>query len=221
MGGALSVHFCPLILRVYCQGHLSNSKQDRTQIGLLPLQLPLTEGGEVGQGRQGPSEIPLCVGLESFCLCELYIKQSWAAVGSLKWQRGVSELSTGPLPRHVPVQNGLSSSVKTAQLKVYWEWHKIKAKDQYFSCHSCHIMEHVYTHYSVILLIGIEVPSLTTVHFCFCCVFLLFENYLGFDVFQSKDNQKSKHSMSTIFCWYSSRFTASIYITVRQLVKCQ
>lgn len=34
-----------------------------------------------------------------------------------------------PLPRHVPVQNGLYRSVKTAQLKVCWEWHKIKAKD--------------------------------------------------------------------------------------------
>lgn len=49
----------------------------------------------VEQGRQGPSEIPLCVGLESFCVCELYIKRSWAAAGSLKWERGVSELNTG------------------------------------------------------------------------------------------------------------------------------
>lgn len=38
--------------------------------------------------REGPSEIPLCVGLESFCLCELNIKQSWAASGSLKWWGG-------------------------------------------------------------------------------------------------------------------------------------
>lgn len=59
-------------------------------MGFLPLQLPLTEGGEVGQGREGPSEIPLCVGLESFCVCELYIKRSWAAAGSLKWGGGGS-----------------------------------------------------------------------------------------------------------------------------------
>lgn len=71
-------------------------KPDRaTQMGFLPAQQPLAEGGEVGQGREGPSEIPLCVGLESFCLCELYIKRSWTAAGSLKWRRGVSELNTG------------------------------------------------------------------------------------------------------------------------------
>lgn len=55
----------------------------KLQMGLLlngfpssTATVPLTEGGEVGQGREGPSEIPLCVGLESFCLCELYIKRS-------------------------------------------------------------------------------------------------------------------------------------------------
>ncbi len=65
-------------------------------MGFLPLQPPLTEDGEVGAGWEGPSEIPLCVGLESFCLCELNIKRSWTAAGSLKWQRGgVSELNTG------------------------------------------------------------------------------------------------------------------------------
>lgn len=88
-------------------------------MGFPPVQLPLTEGGEVKQGWQGPSEIPLCVGLESFCLCELYIKQSWAAVCSLKWQKGSIRAEYRPLPRHVPVQNGLRRSVKTAQLKVY------------------------------------------------------------------------------------------------------
>lgn len=89
-------------------------------MGFLPLQLPLTEGREVEQGREGPSEIPLCVGLESFCLCELNIKRSWAAAGSLKWQRrGGIRAEYSPLPRHVPVQNGLCRDVKTARLKVF------------------------------------------------------------------------------------------------------
>lgn len=88
-------------------------------MGFPPLQLPLTAGVEVKQGRRGPSQIPSCVGLESFCLRELYIKQLWAAVCSLKWQRGSIRAECRPLPRHVPVQNGLRGSVKTAQLKVY------------------------------------------------------------------------------------------------------
>lgn len=62
--------------------------------------------------REGPSEIPLCVGLESFCLCELNIKRSRTAPGSLKWWRagGIwAEYRT----RHVTVQNGFFRSVKT------------------------------------------------------------------------------------------------------------
>lgn len=71
----------------------------------------------VGQGKERPSEIPLCVGLESFCFCELYIKRSWAAAGSFevaKWRGGI-RAEYRPLPRHVMVQNGLTA----AQLKVY------------------------------------------------------------------------------------------------------
>ena len=78
---------CPETLKRMWLWHLSNCIEGHSQMCFLPLQLPLTEGGEVGQGRGGPSEIPPCVGLESFCLCELYIKRSWATVGSLKWQR--------------------------------------------------------------------------------------------------------------------------------------
>lgn len=56
-------------------------------MAFLRPELPLTEGKEVvGQGKEGPSEIPPCVGLLSFCFCELYIKRSRAAAGSLKWQ---------------------------------------------------------------------------------------------------------------------------------------
>ena len=88
-------------------------------MGFLPQHLPLTEGGGVQQGRERPSEIPPCVGLESFRPCELYIKRSWAAVGSLKWQRAAFRAEYRPLPRHVPVENGLSRGIKTAQLKVY------------------------------------------------------------------------------------------------------
>lgn len=51
----------------------------------------------------------------------------------------------GPLPRHVALQNGVCSSVKTAQLKVSWEWHKIKAKGLSLSYHCCHVMEHLLT----------------------------------------------------------------------------
>lgn len=89
-------------------------------MGFLPPQLSLTEGGEVQQGRRGPSEIPPCVGLESFCLCELYIKRSWAAVGSLKWREGGGwgALPRHVLPQHVLVQNGPRHSTKTALLKV-------------------------------------------------------------------------------------------------------
>lgn len=113
------------------------------------------------QGREGPSEIPLCVGLESFCLCELNIKRSCAAAGSLKWQKGGIRAEYRSLPRHVPVQNRLCRSVKTAQLKVFWEWHKIKAKDLSLSHYSWHIMKDLQTHYSVILHTVFVSSSLT------------------------------------------------------------
>lgn len=171
-----------IISSLYCRWHLLNSKLDCSQMGFLPL-LPLTEGGEVEQGREGPSEIPLCVGLESFCLCELNIKQSWAAAGSLKWQRGGIRPEYRPLPQHVPVQNGLRRSTKTAQLKVFWEWHKIKAMDLSLCYHSCHIMNALKNHYSVMLHTVIELPLS---HLSSRLKFVFFiEKPSGFDVFQA------------------------------------
>ena len=64
-------------------------------MGFLPPQPVLTEGGEARR-REGPSEIPLCVEHESFCLCELKHQTVMGCFWPFEVAgRGVSELNTG------------------------------------------------------------------------------------------------------------------------------
>lgn len=84
-----------------------------------------------------------------------------------------------PLPRHVTVQNGFSSGVKTAPLKVFWEWHKIKAEALSLSHHSYHTR--IYR-LSFITHTVIKVP-LSLLFKAQICFYI--KNYSCVDVFQA------------------------------------